>query len=295
MISKYLTTVVLLYATSLCFGNMNKSIETSDLDSLQEARIYSIHNAIDNELDNFKDSTQFELGITADSKSVYLGRAFGNKGILFNPSFSYFHKSGFGIDVSENLAQRSKISAGVSNIDLSYLHSINDWWDFELDYGYWFIDKNFPSNLTLNNMLDCSNTFYVTDWFTATTDVSYMFGTQKGLLVQENISHAFYVYPSSKHQRISIEPEAGTYFGNASVYQKRSIATNDLINNIFTLLDLYGSLTCKYQVKTYVFGMSYEEDLAQEGTTTNKKGKTVKKKTTPIGYFSVSFKKYFSL
>src|ERR1035437_2017603 len=128
--------IALLTITSYCSGQHKTGLTADKLDSIKDAN----QDAIDNELDKMKDSTHFELGMSVDSKSVYLGRAFGNKGMLYNRIISYFHKSGFGVDITEELAQKSKFAAGTANIDLSYQYSFTDWWDLQGNYIYWFIN-----------------------------------------------------------------------------------------------------------------------------------------------------------
>jgi len=279
---------VFLFITSHGFSKSSSFDEIQD--SINQAKIDSIHIAIDSVIDGINDSTHFEIGLDLSSKSVFIGRIFGTKGSLYNPNFTYFHKSGFGFSITSNIWQKAKLSAAITDLNLNYRHKLTDWWDFELVYIYWVYHKNFIDNLDWNNLFDCTNSINIKDIVSANTDIVFMFGSELGLLFQEYLSHSFYLYPSSKNERISFEPELGVYLGNTSIYKRKLISTtsSDLIDKSFGMLDYYAALHINYQVKKWSLGMSYEIDLPQSA-------KHADNKASQIGFFSFSFKRIFSL
>jgi len=289
-----LLSVALLFIASQSFGEsvkIVKSISVDDIcDSINDARIDSIHIAIDSVIDGLYDSTHIEIGLDLSSKSVFVGRIFGSKGLLYNPNFTYFHKSGIGFSITSSFWQKAKLSAAITDLNLNYRHKITDWWDFEVDYIYWVYHKNIIDNLDWNNLFDCTNSINIKDIVSANTDIVFMFGSETALLFQEYLSHPFYWYTSTKNERFSFEPELGIYLGNTSIYKRKLISTtsSDLVDKSFGMLDYYASAHINYQVKKWSFGMSYEIDIPQSA-------KHADNKAPQIGFFSFSFKRIFTL
>jgi len=260
-------------------------------DSIYDTHVDSIHESIDNNLDNILDSTHLELGIDISSKSVYIGRVYGSHGLFYNPNLlAFYHKSGLGFSISSNIWQKASIDSTITDLNLNYQHTIANWWSFEIDYIYWIFHHDFPSSLDWNNLIDYSNTFKIKDWLNATTDIVFMFGSDRGLAFQEYISHSFYLYPSTKNKRFTIEPEVGAYFGNPNIYTRRNIETSNpnLRNKTFDMLDYYASLHAVYQIPNWSFGFSYEIDLPQLTINTDYKNHS-------ISFVTLSLKRYIGL
>ena len=285
--------VSMLWSTS--FGQTAPQLSAPELenfnDSIAQAQVDSVHEAIDNSLDNILDSNHIEVGFDASSKSIFIGRLYGVNGIIYNPNaFVYCHKSGFGFSIVSSIWQKASIDSTITDLNVSYQHTIANWWSFEIDYIYWIFHHDFPSSLDFNNLIDFSNTFKFKDWLNTTTDIVFMFGADNAFVLQEYISHPMYLYPSSKHMRLSIEPELGVYFGDPNIYARRNIVTSppDLADKSFGMLDYYATLHTTFQLPRWSFGLSYEVDMPQSAKSANLKA-------TSQSFFTVSLKRIFAL
>ena len=249
----------------------------------------SLHTLTDDRFDGLDDSSHIEAELETDSRSVFIGRYFGGNGLLYIPKFVYYNKSGLGFTIVNNSWLNSKTASAITDLMLNYSHTFGDRFDFAADYDYWFFNKDIKKQ-GLNNLVDVSGTFWFTGWANVSSDVTYMFGSQNGLLFHESAGLNFKVYPSGKMNRITIEPEAGVYIGDPSIYKKKTRPGTvvPLISNKFGMLDFYGAVKLTYQYKHMAFSLSYETDFPKKYK--DKDGLAINR----TDFFSVSVKRYFT-
>jgi hypothetical protein len=234
-------------------------------DTLYSDLLDSLHQVIDDKLDDILDSTHIEIELHALSRSLFFGRQFGYGGSLFSPKFTYYNKRGFGFSFINYIWPNGAPQFAVTDIVLSYSHSVNTWWDVSVDYIYWLLWKDFPSSIDWNNQVEVGNYFMIANWLNANTNMVFMFGSDTGFILQESFAHDFYLYPNKLFQRIIIEPETGFYMGNDNLYKllrNESVKFNS--SHIFDMLDYYALLKVSAQYKSFIVGLSCQTDFPQK-------------------------------
>jgi hypothetical protein len=260
-------------------------------DTLYDNLLDSLHQVIDDDLDGILDSTHIEAEFYTFSKSLYFGRQFGYPGFLFTPKFTYYNKSGLGFSIVNYIWPQGSPKFAVTDIVLSYSHTVNTWWDFGLDYIYWLIYKDFPSSLDWNNQIEFSNYFMIGNWLSANTSMVFMFGSDKGFILQESFAHSFFLYPGSLFHRITIEPETGFYMGNENINRLFNPKQQNTFNSshIFDMLDYYAVLKVSAQYNRFIMGGSFQTDFPQKASN------DINFSTKPILSFSLNVTWLFKL
>ncbi len=286
--------IVLIFSSAAIYGqgiqNQTRGRLQSAGDSIHRSDPGSLHKSIDAKFDALEDSTHIEAELEIDNKSIYVGRSYGGNGLLYDPKFVFYHKSGFGFSILNYSWAISPTVSSITDLIINYDHSVNDNFDFGFDYDYWIFNKDFPKKLGWNNLIDAKGSYSIKDWINANSDITYMFGSQRGLLFHESIGLNINAYPFSNYQRISFKPEAGIYIGNPSIYKKKVRPGTELIlSSKFGVLDYYALLKLVYQYKQMSFGLSYQNDFPQKYK--NKTGSSI----TQSSYFSFIVKRYFML
>lgn len=260
-------------------------------DTVQNDQLDSLHQVVHDKLDAILDSTHIEVELDVLTKSLYFGRRFGFRGMLYNPKFTYYHKYGFGFSIINYVWNKGSPKFSITDFNLSYGHTINSWWEFNLDYIYWIFYQDFPSSLGWNNQIEYTNSFLIKGWLTANTGMVYMFGSETGFILQQSFTHAFYLYPATDFQRIVIEPETGFYMGNDNIYRLPFDSEKDNFNSshIFDILDYYALLKLSARYNRYILGFSCQIDFP------HKTAKDINFSTKPIVSFSLNFLRFFKI
>lgn len=191
---------------------------------------FSIFLAIDSLLtEELKPPSEFNFRLSYNSNITSAGRNYGIDQHGFSPGVSYFHKSGFFVDVAGFWNSDSDPNYSLTTFSIGYLKSLSKHWTIGADYERWFINQApaiFDNNLGLN-------TNYKLGPINLGLDYSLLFGEETGSRLIGNISTTLNIGKNFLgFKNVNLSPTASFIFGHDVI---TTFTTSDNRNAIYLL------------------------------------------------------------
>ena len=142
----------------------------------------------------------------------------------------YQTTKGFEYLVNQYYWSKANNKLAETDIGLYYNHDSKSIFSYDLGYEHWFISKGNGENVnTLNNNISGNLTADL-NWISISGSSSFLFGNQKALLVNAEVSHEFDVDGFWKIDSMDISPTIFIDWGTSTVAFRHNAAanTNDL-------------------------------------------------------------------
>ncbi len=160
------------------------------------------------------------------NKLNYSGRMVSPTQWATTTALKYTTTKGFDYSLSEFYWSKAKNKLAETDLGLTYNHDWNDVFSGSVGYEHWFMRKGNGENInSLNNNFNAGlNADF--DWINFASSTMYLFGKQKALLENIEISHDFFVDEFWKIDSMEISPTVSLDWGTTDADLRHNPALN---------------------------------------------------------------------